>query len=227
MMWHSFQPLSRDGSTNSQKRLEWRVLQAGCPPTLPQALCQWANLPRSSCSRTEPWAGLSSHLASSIPRKQSWEIPPACPRPGACMSCLCSRARDKRVGSRYRTPEVKGFRSHWQIILRADATGLFSDWAAHKVSVSRSDPKNRLLDASRGGWVRCCHTPHGPAPTDLARTWCAKAGRRRCYPHSAGEEAEAWLAWSDIMASCLLTQSFLSPTGPTTEIKSIPAGCLV
>ena len=173
-MWHSFHPLSRDGSTNSQKRLEWRVLQAGCPPTLPQALCQWAKLPRSSCSRTEPWAELSSHLGSSIPRKQSWEIPPACPRPGACVSCLCRRARDKRVGSRYRTPEVKGFRSHWQIILRADATGLFSDWAAHKVSVSRSDPKNRLLDASRGGWVCGCHTSHGPAPPDLARTRCAQ-----------------------------------------------------
>ncbi|EPY89441.1 dual specificity phosphatase DUPD1 [Camelus ferus] len=38
-----------------------------------------------------------------------------------------------------------------------------------KVSVSRSDPKNRLLDASRGGWVCSRHTPHGPAPPDLGQ----------------------------------------------------------
>lgn len=138
-------------------------------PGFTQALHQLANLPCSSCSGTKPRAGPHRHLALSIPRKQSWQTPLPVPALGGHVSCLRRRAPDGRVGSRCRAPKVKAFRSHWHIILQADATGLFPDWAAHKVSVSRSDPKNRLLDASGGGRVCGCHTPHRPAPPAPAR----------------------------------------------------------
>lgn len=137
--------------------------------TLPQALHWLANLRCSSCSGTKPRAGPHGHLASSISRRQSWEIPLPVSTLGGHVSRLCHWARDERVGSRDRAPKVEGFRSHWPITLQADATGLFPDWAALKVSVSRSNPKNRFLDASGGGRECGCHTPHRPAPPDPAR----------------------------------------------------------
>lgn len=59
----------------------------------------------------------------------------------------------------------------------ADASGFFSDCVAHKVSVSSSDPKNRLSDASLGG--RVCGTAHPtdkhpltqPGPSAQVRPW--------------------------------------------------------
>lgn len=60
------------------------------PPTLAQALCQLAKRPHSSYSRTEPQAGPRRHLASSIPRKQSQEIP--LPVPMLVAACPASVA---------------------------------------------------------------------------------------------------------------------------------------
>ena len=126
------------------------------------------------------------------PKNTKLGNPPVCPRPDSHVSCLCGWARDKRVGSRYRSPKVKGFRSHWHIILQTDATGLFSDRAARKVSVSRSDPKNRLLDASRGGRVCSCHTPHRPAPPDPARP-------QRTQVRTFGGEADSSWVQSSVL----------------------------
>ena len=168
-MWQSYHSLLRDSSRNSQKILEWKVLQAGgpCPCTGTMPACKTPPFQLLQ-DRAPGWAPQAPGLIH--PKETKPGNPPACPCVSGRVSRLRGWAGDKRVCSRYRTPKVKGFRSHWQIILQADATGLLADWAAHKVSVSRSDPKNRPLDASQSGWVCGRHTPHGPAPPDPART---------------------------------------------------------
>lgn len=183
----------RGGYPNSWKRLEWRVLlQSGCSQASHRLCISWQTC--SSCSGTKPRAGPHRHLALSIPRKQSWQTPLPVPALVGHVPCLRRRAPDGRVGSRWRAPKVKAFRSHWHIILQADATGLFPDWAAHKVSVSRSDPKNRLLDASGGGRVCGCHTPHRPAPPAPARP-------QRTQVRPFGGEADAsWVQSSSLRA---------------------------
>lgn len=186
MIWQSFHSLLRDSSRNSQKILEWKVLQAGgpcpCTGTVPACKTPPFQLLQDRAPGRAPQAPGLIH-----PKKTKPGNPPACPCISGCVSRRRGWAGDKRVCSRYRTPKVKGFRSHWQIILQADATGLLADWAAHKVSVSRSDPKNRPLDTSQSGWVCGCHTPHGPAPPDPARTQCAQVRP------SGGETGISWV----------------------------------
>jgi hypothetical protein len=137
-------------------------------PRPPRALCQQINLLYPSYSGTEPRAGSADTWPHPSPTQKSWEITLSVPILAATF-CIYGWTRDKSVWPRYSASWVKGFRSHWWIILQANATGLLSDWTALKVSVSRSDPKNRFSDASRGGSVCGCHTPHGPVPLDPAR----------------------------------------------------------
>lgn len=187
--------LPRDSCPNFWKRLEWRVLlQSGCSQPS-HMLCVGWQTSHSSCSGPKPRAGPHGHLSSSIPRRQSWEIPLPVPALGGHVSCLCHWARDNYVGCRYRAPKVKGFRSHWHIILQADATGLFPDWAAGKVSVSRSDPKNRLLDASGGGRVCGCHPPHRPAPPDPARPQRTQVRPFGGEADTSRVQSSFWGAW--------------------------------
>lgn len=152
------------------------------PPIIPWALCQRANLPPSSCSRTEPRAGPCRHLASSIPRKQSWEIP--LPGPALVAACPASVAGPGTsvwaLGTGLPKSRVSG---HTGESFCKQMPQVSSQTGQDKVSVSRSDPKNRLLDASRGGWVCSRHTPHGPAPPDLGQ-----------YPVSTGK-APGWGGW--------------------------------
>lgn len=172
-MWQSFHSLLGDSSTNSQKILEWRVLQSGGPLPLHRHCASLQNAPIPAIPGQSPRQGPAGTWPHPSQENKARKSPCLSPRWWPRV-LLRGWAGDKRVCSRYRTPRVKGFRSHWQIILQADATGLLTDWAAHKVSVSRSDPKNRLLDASQSGWVCGRHTPHRPAPPDPARTQCAQ-----------------------------------------------------
>ena len=118
MMWQSFHSLLRDSSRNSQKILEWKVLQAGgpcpCTGTMPACKTPPFQLLQDRAPGRAPQAPGLIH-----PKETKPGNPPACPWVSGRVSRLRGWAGDKRVCSRYRTPKVKGFRSHWQIILQA------------------------------------------------------------------------------------------------------------
>lgn len=142
-------------------------------PALAQALYQLAKRPHSSYSRTEPQAGPRRHLASSIPRKQSQEIPlPVAVLVAACPASVAGLGTGVCApGTELPESRVSG---HTGKSFCKQMPQVSSQTGQHTRSVS-ADPTLKIGSwMPVSGWVCGRHTPHRPAPPDPARTQCAQ-----------------------------------------------------